>query len=373
MPLVLRVITALFTVAISFVLVAAAPTPTPTPKPANLDASLKCVAQPDASDSAKITCLNEVQQAIEKGGVDAADKAYPTLVQTCFKDPSFFVKLDAARMVARLNVNRDAIAPQELSLFLDPAVIGTSDCLNEASSMSDHLRVYTQKQKFSALVKMGMVDAVWNALLNGAPSVRGKVLQLFFPMLGNGTVTEMAPYRDDAERFFDWLFTPDASAMDYEDLITRPIDQTASILFAMGDSVFLGRHLLTPIQSYVLYPNPKNPNAVSPDAKWGYADDLNSELRPLLPVNFAINAAAAKVWADALQVLVIAQTPVKSERGCINRATAVENITFGGTEVEKLTVQTLADLAGETPHGKEYGQEARGCGELEARVVLRGS
>lgn len=366
-----RVIAACFTAAISFVLMAAAPSP--APKLPNLDDSLKCFAQPDASDSAKLRCLNEVQQAIAKGGPGAADKAYPTLVQACFKDPSFLVKLGAARLVARLNLNRDAIAPQELTLLLDPAVIGSSDCLNEASSMAEHLRVYTQKTKFSALAKMGMVDAVWNALLNGAPNVRKNALPLFYPMLQNGTVAELAPYRDNAERFFEWLFSADAASLDYEDLITRPIDQTAAILFAMGDSVFLGRHLLTPIQSYVLYPNPKNPNAVSPDAKWGYADDLNSELRPLLPANFSINAAAAKVWADALQVLVIAQTPVKTARGCINRATAVDNITFAGPEVEKLTVQTLADLASETPHGKDYGQESRGCGEVEARVVLRGS
>src|SRR5579872_489771 len=308
MPLVLRVVSAFLTVSFSFVLLAAAP----TPKPPDLDDSLKCVAQPNADDTTKLTCLQQIQDAITKGGVKTADEAYPTLVQACFKDPSFLVKIGASRMVARLRLDRDAIAAQELTLFLDPAVIGTSGCLNESDAMATHLATYTRAHKFSVLVKMGMVDAVWNALLSAEPNVRKNALALFFPMLRAGSQAELAPYRDNAEKFFDWLFSPDAGAMNFEDLITRAIDQAATILFAMGDEVFLGRHLLTPIQSYVVYPNAKNPKALSPDAKWGYADDLNSELRPLLPVNFAVGSAASKIWADELQILVISQTPVKS-------------------------------------------------------------
>lgn len=365
MPVLSRSVAALFAAVMCFSLTCA-----PSAPATLFDDSVKCLAQADASDATKLSCMSTIEKSAAKTPA-LAEQAYAPLVQACFKDQSFFVRLQAARTINRMRFNRNFIAPQEMTLFLDPAIMNSKECLNETEAISLHLQLFEREQTFATMEKLGLVDQVWNALLNGPASIKKNTLALFFPMLSKGSPRELAPYRDNAERFFDWLFSPDASALGAEDLITIPIDQAASILFAMSDTVFVGRHLLTPIGSWVLYPNAQKPRDVSPDARWGYADDLNAVLRPLLPINLKFDAPSAKVWADQLQVLVIAQTPVTNQRGCIDRATAVENVEFAGPEVQSLVKQMLAELAAETSHGKDYNEETTGCGEIEARAMFQ--
>jgi len=364
MPVLPRSVAALFAAVICFSLTSAPSVPATL-----FDDSVTCLSRTGATDATKLDCINTLDKAVVKDP-KLLTKAYAPLVQTCFKDPSFFVRLQAARLVARFRFDRNAIVSQEMTFFLDPAIQGSTECLNEAEAMSLHLQRYEREQKFATMDKEGLVAQVWTALLNGPVEIRKNTLALFAPMLAKGDAKELTPYRDNAEKFFDWLFTPDAAKLGAEDLITVPIDQAASILFSMGDTVFLGKHLLTPIGSWVLYPNDKNPKSVSPDARWGYADDFNAELRPRLPINFKFDPAAAKVWADQLQILVISQTPVKTIRACINRATAVDNLEFAGPEVQVLTKQMLAELASEESKGKLYNQAERGCGEVEARAMF---
>lgn len=365
MPVFSRGIAALFALAICFCLTSAPSVPATL-----FEDSVTCLGQAGASDATKLDCLNTIEKSMVKDPKLTTD-AYAPLVQACFKDPSFFVRLQAARIIARTHFDRAALAPQEMTFFLDPAIQGSTDCLDESTAMRLSLQDIAEQQKFAVLVKLGLIDQVWNALLNGPISIRKNTLALFAAMLAKGTPAEEAPYRDNAEKFFDWLFSPEAAKLDAEDFITIPIDQAASILFAMNDTIFLGNHLMTPIGSWVLYPNDKNPRQVSPDARWGYADDLNAELRERLPINFKMDEAGSKVWANQLQVLIIAQTPVKDLRSCLDRATAVDNLEFAGPGVQTLVKQLLAEVAAEESHGKDFGQEARGCGELEARVMFQ--
>jgi hypothetical protein len=382
-----RIVTALFAVMVAFVLTcstldaagapsaSATPKPTPTPAPTvralneTLDSAIKCLDQGDESDTIKLNCIMDIEAYADKLGSPAGTKAYISLARTCFKDPSYFVRLAAARTIPRIRIKRDAVAGDELKLFLDPKVIASTECLHESETMGTHLIRYMKAENFSKLRSQGMIDTIWDALLNGNPYTQKNALGEFYLVLGKGTAKELAPYKERAERFFDFLFSPGASKMDEENFITISIDQAASILFAMNDYGFLGDHLLTPIASYVLYPNEKNPRAVSPDARWGYADDLNYSLRDRMAVKLKWEPAAAKTWANALQALLIAATPVKTQRMCIDRQTAMENIVFAGHDVQVIAVSTLVELANEPSHGVQFGEIERGCGEVEARVL----
>ncbi|HTX03689.1 MAG TPA: hypothetical protein VMD07_08405 [Candidatus Acidoferrales bacterium] len=376
-----RIVAAVMTATLAFVMTSATPDaapspgPTPTPKPTtrvpkeSLANALACLGDTSASDTVKLNCVMDIEAYADKDGYPAGTQAFIPLATTCFKDPSYFVRLAAARTIPRIPIKRDAVVNDELKLFLDPKVIASTDCLHQSEVMGLHLTGFMKDHKFSQLQKLGMIDTIWDALLNGDPLVQKNALGEFYLVLGKGSPKELAPYKDRAERYFDFLFSPAAAKLDEENFITISIDQMASILFAMGDYAFLGNHLLTPIASYVLYPNAKNPHAVSPDARWGYADDLNYNLRDRMNVALKWDPASAKVWANALQVLIIAATPVTSQRQCIDREAAMENLVFAGHEVQQLAVQTLVELANEPPKGAEFGAEERGCGEIEARVL----
>ncbi len=382
-----RIVAAVFAVMVAFVLTcstpnaAGTPAPTATPKPVptptptvralhqSLDSAISCLSDASASDTIKLNCIMDIEAYADKEGSPAGTKAYISLATTCFKDPSYFVRLAAARTIPRVRFSRNAVVADELKLFLDPKVIASTECLHEADSMGAHLTRYAQAHKFSQLQSLGMIDTIWDALLNGSPFVQKNALGEFYLVLAKGSPKELAPYKDRAERFFNFLFSPEAAKMDEENFITISIDQTASILFAMGDYQFLGDHLLTPIASYVLYPNAKNPRAVSPDARWGYADDLNYSLRDRMNVKLKWDPVSAKTWANALQALLIAATPVKTQRQCIDRQTAMENLSFAGHDVQVIAISTLVELANEPSHGAEFGEVERGCGEVEARVL----
>jgi hypothetical protein len=382
-----RIVAAVFAVMVAFVLTcstpdaAGSPSPSATPKPVptptptvralhqSLESAIKCLGNNDASDTIKLNCIMDIEAYADRDGYPAGTKAYVSLATTCFKDPSYFVRLAAARTIPRIRFHRDLVVGDELKLFLDPKVIASTDCLHEADLMGGHLTRYAKAHKFSDLQSLGMIDTIWDALLNGNPFVQKNALGEFYLVLAKGSPKELAPYKARAEQFFDYLFSPGAAKMDEENFITISIDQTASILFAMNDYQFLGDHLLTPIASYVLYPNEKNPRAVSPDARWGYADDLNYSLRDRMNVKLKWEPTAAKTWANALQALLIAATPVKTQRQCIDRQTAMENLAFAGHEVQVIAVSTLVELANEPSHGAQFGEIERGCGEVEARVL----
>ncbi|MGA3036391.1 MAG: hypothetical protein ABSE64_02810 [Vulcanimicrobiaceae bacterium] len=379
-----RIVAAVMTATLAFVMTSATPdaapspgpTATPTPKPTpmrvpkqSFDNALKCLNDASASDTVKINCIMDVQAYGDTIGYPAGTRAFIPLATTCFKDQSYFVRLAAARAIPRILIKRDPIVNDELKLFLDPKVIASTDCLHQSETMSVHLTFFMAKHSFPQLQKLGMIDTIWDALLNGNPYVQKNALGEFYLVLAKGSPKELAPYKDRAEKYFNFLFSPEASSLNEENFITISIDQMASILFAMGDYAFLGDHLLKPIASYVLYPNDKNPKAVSPDARWGYADDLNYNLRDRMNVTLKFDAPSAKVWANALQVLLIAATPVKTQRQCIDRETAMENLVFAGHDVQQLAVQTLVELANEPPKGAEVGAQDRGCGEVEARVL----
>src|SRR5579872_255934 len=382
-----RIVTAVFAVMVAFVLTCstpdaagtpnpnATPKPTPTPVPTvrvlhqSLDSAINCLSDANASDTIKLNCIMDIEAYADRDGYPAGTKAYISLATTCFKDPTYFVRLAAARTIPRIRFRRDAVVADELKLFLDPKVIASTECLHEADLMGGHLTRYAKAHSFSQLQSLGMIDTIWDALLNGNPFVQKNALGEFYLVLAKGNPKELAPYKERAEHFFDYLFSPAAAKMDEENFITISIDQAASILFAMNDYQFLGDHLLTPIASYVLYPNEKNPKAVSPDARWGYADDLNYSLRDRMNVKLKWEPTAAKTWANALQALLIAVTPVKTQRMCIDRQTAMENLSFAGHDVQVIALSTLVELANEPSHGVEFGEIERGCGEVEARVL----
>jgi len=381
-----RVVAALFAAMFAFVVTystpdaagtpgpSATPKPVPTPTPTvralhqSLESAISCLDQADATDTLKLNCIMDIEAYADKEGAPAGTKAYISLARTCFKDPSYFVRLAAARTIPRIRIRRNDVVADELKLFLDPKVIASDECLHESDTMGTHLIAYMNNHTFAQLQQLGMIDTIWDALLNGTPFVQKNALGEFYLILGKGTSKELAPYKDRAEKFFNYLFSPEAAKLDEEDFITISIDQTASILFAMGDYTFLGDHLLTPIGSYVLYPNATHPKAVSPDARWGYADDLNYNLRDRMEVKLKWDTQGAKTWANALQALIIAATPVKSQRLCLDRQTAMENLVFAGHEVQLIALSTLIELANEPSHAADYGDE-RGCGEVEARVL----
>ena len=382
-----RIVAAVFAVMVAFVLTCSAPNaagtpdpnatpkPTPTPQPTvralhqSLESAIKCLGDGSASDTIKLNCIMDIEAYADRDGYPAGTKAYLSLATTCFKDPSYFVRLAAARTIPRIRFHRDLVVGDELKLFLDPKVIASTDCLHEAELMGGHLTRYAKAHTFAQLQNLGMIDTIWDALLNGTPFVQKNALGEFYLVLAHGTPKELAPYKARAEQFFNFLFSPAAAKLDEENFITISIDQMASVLFAMNDYQFLGDHLLTPIASYVLYPNEKNPKAVSPDARWGYADDLNYSLRDRMDVKLKWEPVAAKTWANALQALLIAVTPVKTQRMCIDRQTAMENLSFAGHEVQLIAVSTLVELANEPSHGVQFGEIERGCGEVEARVL----
>lgn len=379
-----RIVAAVMTAMLAFVMTSATPdaapspgpTATPSPKPTpmrvpkqSLDSAIKCLNDAEASDTVKINCVMDLQAYGDTLGYPAGTRAFIPLATTCFKDQSYFVRLAAARAIPRILIKRDRAAGDELKLFLDPKVIGSTDCLRQSTVMANHLTLYMKAHVFSQLQKAGMIDTIWNALLNGDPHVQKNTLGEFYLELGKGSPQELAPYKDQAERYFNFLFSPDAAKLDEENFITISIDQMASILFAMNDTAFLGDHLLTPIASYVLYPNEKNPKAVSPDARWGYADDLNYNLRDRMNVTIKWDPPSEKVWANALQALIIAATPVKTQRQCIDRETAMENLVFAGHAVQQIAVQMLVELSQEPPKGADVGAQDRGCGEVEARAL----
>jgi|GEM_PF-3886716 hypothetical protein len=379
-----RIVAAVLTAILAFVMTSATPdaapspgpTATPSPKPTpmrvpkqSLDSAIKCLSDADASDTVKINCVMDLQAYGDTLGYPAGTRAFIPLATTCFKDPSYFVRLAAARAIPRILIKRDRVVGDELKLFLDPKVIGSTECLRQSTVMANHLTLYMKAHKFAQLKSAGMIDTIWNALLNGEPVVQKNALGEFYLELSSGSPKELAPYKDQAEKYFDFLFSADAAKLDEENFITISIDQVASILFAMGDNAFLGNHLLTPIASYVLYPNAKNPKAVSPDARWGYADDLNYNLRDRMNVTLKWDPVSEKVWANALQALIIAATPVKTQRQCIDRETAMENLVFAGHAVQQIAVATLSELAQEPPKGADLGAQDRGCGEVEARAL----
>ena len=214
-----------------------------------------------------------------------------------------------------------------------------------------------------------MIDTIWDALLNGDPFVQKNALGEFYLVLAKGSPKELAPYKDRAERYFNFLFTPGSFRAGRRKLHHDLDRSNGEHSVCDARQCVLGDHLLKPIGSYVLYPNEKNPKAVSPDARWGYADDLNYNLRDRMNVTLKWDLPSAKVWANALQALIIAATPVKTQRQCIDRETAMENLVFAGHAVQQIAVQTLVELANEPPKGAEVGAQDRGCGEVEARVL----
>ncbi|MGH7716647.1 MAG: hypothetical protein ACREML_11695, partial [Vulcanimicrobiaceae bacterium] len=353
------------TAILAFVMTSATPDaatsgePTPTPKPTtrypkqSFEKALACLDDTTASDTIKLNCIMDIEAYADKEGYPTGTRAFIPLATTCFKDPSYFVRLAAARTIPRILIKRDRVVNDELKLFLDPKVIASTECLHQSEVMGSHLMAFMKEHKFSQLQKLGMIDTIWDALLNGDPFVQKNALGEFYLVLGKGTPKELAPYKEKAENYFNFLFSAGASKLNEDNFITISIDQMASILFAMGDYAFLGDHLLTPIESYVLYPNAKNPKAVSPDARWGYADDLNYNLRDRMNVTLKWDLPSAKVWANALQALIIAATPVRSQRQCLDRETAMENLVFAGHEVQQIAVSTLVELSNEPPKGAE--------------------
>jgi hypothetical protein len=366
-----RLVAALFAVTL---IGAASPTPAPTPtrKPQQtFDNALKCLGDASASEQLKLNCIMDIEYWVHKNGIDAATKAYIPLATTCFKDSDFLVRFAASRTIPRLRINRNGVVADELKLFLDPDVIASTNCLHEADNMTAHLSKWVENHSFASMQANGMVDLVWNALLNGTPFVQKNALGEFYTMLSKGSPKELLPYKDRAEKYFDYLFSADAAKLGEENFITISIDQVAAILFAMNDYVFIGNHLLLPIASYVLYPNDKQPKAVSPDRRWGYADDLNYGLRDRMRVKLKFDDVSAKVWANAIQALIVAATPVKNQRQCIDRSNAVENLVFAGHDVQQISLSTLSELASEPSHAADFG-ESNGCGEVEARAMGSG-
>jgi hypothetical protein len=378
-----RIVAAVMTATLAFVMTSATPDaapspgPTPSPKPTtrvpkeSFANAIKCLSDDSASDTIKLNCIMDIEAYADanKESYATGTAAFIPLATTCFKDPSYFVRLEAARTIPRILIKRDPVVNDELKLFLDPKVIASTECLHQSEVMGIHLTTFMTNHSFVQLQKLGMIDTIWDALLNGPPFVQKNALGEFYLVLAKGSPKDLAPYKDRAEKYFNFLFSPEATALNEENFVTISIDQMASILFAMHDYAFLGDHLLKPIASYVLYPNEKNPKAISPDARWGYADDLNYNLRDRMNVTVKWDLPSAKVWANALQVLIIAATPVKTQRQCIDRETAMENLVFAGHDVQQLAVQTLVELANEPPKGADVGAQERGCGEVEARVL----